>query len=80
VPRLEIMNPSSLGDRLKQAAVSSAFGFFPEGMSFMFVETALDVDAYTANISRWLRTSEDWSKGEVELMASFVSSRNHCVF
>lgn len=80
MPRLEIMNPSSLGDRLKRAAVSSAFGFFPEGMSFMFVETPLEFGAYTANISRWLRTGEDWSKGEVEFMASFVSSRNHCVF
>lgn len=79
MPRLDIMNPSTMGDRLERAAVSGALGFFPAITIIMFVWTPFDFSAYAANIRRWNRTSEDWSKGEVELMASFVSSLNHCV-
>lgn len=77
---LDILKPENLGSRFKRLAIRGAFGFFPEGMAFNFVQTPFDIGTYRGNIPKFLRPTSDWTKGEAELFASYVSALNHCRF
>lgn len=79
--RLTILEPRSLKDRAKYQAFKQAFGFFPDVMRTMFSSTRLELGGpYQAVMMAYHRPSASWSKGEIELFASFVSSQNHCNF
>ncbi|MDJ0757402.1 MAG: hypothetical protein QNJ45_27965 [Ardenticatenaceae bacterium] len=78
--RLSILEPQSIGDRLKYQAFKQAFGFLPDVMRTMFAKTRLDISAYPRTLMAWHRASPVWTKGETELFASFVSAQNSCNF
>ncbi len=78
--RLKLLEPKSLGDRLKYEAFRQAFGFFPDVLRTMFAKTPLDISGYEKVMLTWHRISPAWSKGETELFASFVSAQNDCNF
>lgn len=46
----------------------------------MFAGTQLDLGGYRDVMTAYHRTSPAWSKGEIELFASFVSAQNDCNF
>ena len=78
--RLSILEPHSLKDQLKYQAFKQAFGFFPDVMRTMFAHTAMDLSCYRALMMAWHRPSPTWTRGEIELFASFVSAQNGCNF
>lgn len=78
--RLSILEPRTLKDRAKYQAFKSAFGFFPDVLRTIFANTELDLSCYFAVIAAFLRPSPTWTRGEVELFASFLSSQNGCNF
>ncbi len=78
--RLKILEPKSRMDRIKYAAFEKAFGFFPDVLRTMFASTKLDISAYPELMTAWHHASPSWSKGEIELFSSYVSSQNDCNF
>ena len=74
--RLSILEPQSFQDRVKYQAFRQAFGFFPDVLRTMFAKTQLDLSPYLDVMMAWHSTSPAWSRGEIELFASFVSSQN----
>ncbi len=78
--RLSILEPRSFKDRARYQAFKSAFGFFPDVLRTMFANTKLDLSCYRKVMAAFHRPSPTWTRGEVELFASFVSSQNGCNF
>ena len=79
--RLSILEPQSLPDRVKYQAFKQTFGFFPDVLRTMFAKTKLELmSGYRGVMKAWHHTTPAWSKGEIELFASFVSAQNGCNF
>ena len=78
--RLSILEPTSRRERIKYAAFKQAFGFFPDVMRTMFAKTAMDLTHYPKVMMNYHRPSQSWTKGEIELFASYVSAQNDCNF
>jgi len=78
--RLSILEPRSLKDQVKYQAFKQAFGFFPDVMRTMFARTQLDLSPYRDVMRACHRSSPAWSRGEIELLASYVSAQNDCHF
>jgi hypothetical protein len=78
--RLSILEPRSFKDRAKYQAFKSAFGFFPDVLRTMFTKTQLALSCYRRLMAAFHRPSPTWTRGEVELFASSVSSQNGCNF
>lgn len=78
--RLSFLRPTTLRDRAFEAAITAAMGFFPDVLRIQFAHTGFPTSTYESLIPRWLRGGPDWSRGEAELIASYVSSLNHCLF
>lgn len=78
--RLSILEPRTLSDRVRYATFRQAFGFYPDVLRALFAHTRMNLSDYGKALREWHRASDVWTKGEVELFASFVSSQNHCSF
>jgi hypothetical protein len=78
--RLSILEPRTLGDKVKYLSFKRAFGFFPDVLRAMFARTKLDLSGYRRVMMAFHRSSPSWTRAEVELFASFVSSQNDCNF
>lgn len=81
-PRLDLLLESgSLIQRAKRAAMSKAFGFYPAALHVMEPKTAMrGRSLFTALLQEAHRPSAEWTRPELELLSSFVSARNQCVF
>ena len=80
-PRLKLLKPDTISARAKRAAVEAMFGgMYPAAIHVSAVKTRLPRKPFDRFRLRCNRPSEEWSRGELEMLGAFVSSRNGCVF
>lgn len=77
-PRLRVFRPASLVDRARHAALTAGLGHVPAALQVLEPRTRLDRRAYPRLLHLAQRASEAWTRPELELLAAFVSARNHC--
>ncbi|KAA3646549.1 MAG: hypothetical protein DWQ07_10095 [Chloroflexi bacterium] len=76
------MRPAILEQRaaLPFRTAKKAAGFMPGPPVVMRYRPKFFGRFYNAALRQGLHGTDNWSKGELELFAAFVSSVNHCVY
>jgi hypothetical protein len=79
--RLPSVERGSLGSRLIFAIIRLTSGYrAPDVLRTIFFRKALFGTPFSALVQEALRGPSEWTVGEREMFASFVSERNKCRF
>lgn len=78
--RLNLFDAQGLGQRLQDRAMLATLGMVPAAIHVFRPKTKLDRSGFSDARSWIMKRRTRWSRGEVECLAAFVSSLNHCRF